>query len=337
MKSMHLRFSDLTRSFIFASLIAVVFAIPVSASSTVSGFVYDQNRNPLASVDIELLNENYVLRERTRTNGVGRYQFTNVADGRYYVRALPFRFNLEDDTQEIIVENYSIRGEGVSFMEKDFYLKAKEGGLGDTTTGVIFAESVPKDAEEMLKAALGVLEKDKQKGLVELYNVIRKYPRYYAATQFLGKELIKKEQYLEAARMFMNAAEINPRSSAAFYYMAFSLSSLGKDYMQASLIALEKARGLAPNAYQVPLLTGKLLRKQGDLAGAEKNLLAAKKLAHERIPEIHMELSQLYGNDLKQFGKAADELELYLKASDEDDPKVKKVISDLRAKAKGSS
>jgi len=324
------------RIFIF-SIVFFLYCTTVSASQ-IGGFVYDDQRNPVVDVDVELLNENYALRGKVRTNGVGRYQFTNLADGRYYIRVLPFRYNLEDSTQEVILDSFSVIDSGNTSKELDFYLTRKKGGLGDTLTGVVFAEDVPKAAEDKYKEALKDLKDNKpSEGMKKLLETVQKYPNYYAAAQRLGMEFLKTKQNENAAQMFILAARINPKSSSAFYWMGFSLSQLGDDYNKAALKALEKARDLAPNSYEVALLEGKLQRKEGDYLGAEKSLLAAKKLADSRIPEIHKELSQLYANDLKQYGKAADELELYLKASNQKDDNVKKLIDDLRAKAKSST
>lgn len=317
-------------------MVASALSVPVAAS-TISGFVYDEQRNPIREADVELLNENYVTRDKVRTDGVGRYSFENIADGRYYVKVMAFRYNVLDQQQEVIVDTLSIRGAGtgVSFIEKDFYMKRKQGGLGETTTGVIFVQEVPKEAEDLYKDAVTELgNNNTSEGVKKLIRAIQRFPDYYAASQRLGMEFLKAGQFTDATKMFVRAAEANPKSSMSFYYMGYSLSKIGKEYNRAALVALEKARTLAPNAYQVPLLVGKLQRQEGNLLEAEKNLLSAKKLATEKVPEIHMELSQLYGNDLKQYAKAADELELYLKASDKKDENVKKLINDLREKAK---
>ncbi|MCO6512461.1 MAG: carboxypeptidase regulatory-like domain-containing protein [Aridibacter famidurans] len=308
-------------------------------AGTIGGFVYDEQRNPVIEVDVELLNENRATRQRVKTNGIGRYEFSNVADGRYFIRVMPFRYNLEDQTEEVLVDSLSILGGGFTYINQDFYLKRKQGGLGETTTGVVFAQEVPKSAEEKFDSAIEALDKGNTSEATKLLIAARnEFPNYFAANHRLGMVLLTNKQYGEAAKLFMIAAGINPKSSVTFYYMGFALSEMGKEYNPAALKALEKARTLAPASYQVPLLEGRLYRQEGDFALAEKNLLIAKKLANNvSVPEIHMELSQLYANDLKQFGKAADELELYLKASDQKDEKVKKVISDLRAKAKGSS
>ena len=308
------------------------------AASTISGFVYGSQRNAVDEVDVELLNENRVTLDRAKTNSIGRYSFTVFGDATYYVRVLPFRYNLIDQTQEITVQTLSQTGQGTGYFQLDFYLKRKKGGLDDTTTGVVFTQEVPKEAEELYKLAIkDINDKKANSAMNKLIKAIQIFPMYYAASQRLGIELLKTEEYLEATRLFVRAAEANPKSSRAFYYMGFSLNKIGKKYNKGALKALEKAIVLAPKSWEVAFLVGKIHRQEGDYLESEKHLLKSKKLANVKIPDIHIELAQLYGNDLKQYGKAADELELYLKSTGKKDAAIKKKISDLRGKSKGRS
>ena len=135
----------------------------------------------------------------------------------------------------------------------------------------------------------------------------------------------------------MKAVEVNPRSATSFFYMGYSFYNLGKDYHKAALTSLNQALVLAPASIQVLLVLGKTERSFGKLNEAEKHLLQAKKLSTSKVPEIHKELSQLYANDLKKFKEAADELELYLKATklkDNEEEEIKTLIGKLREKAK---
>ena len=317
------------------SLFLLLFCTQAAYSSTITGIVYDPQRNPIPRLDVELMNENRTVIARTKTNGIGRYEFQVVIDALYYVRVLPFRTNLLDQTQDVRVETLSQRGQGTGYFTKDFILKRKQGGLADTETGVVFAQEVPKDAEILYEDAIDDLNKEKNsQALKKLIKAINVFPTYYAATQRLGIELLKSKQYLEATKLFMRAAEVNPKSSRAFYYMGFSLNKMGKKYNPAALKALKNATRLAPAAWEVAFLVGKIHREQGSFTDAEKNLVKSKKLAGRKVPSIHIELAQLYGNDLKQYGKAADELEMYLKSTNRKDNKIKKQIEDLRSKAK---
>ncbi len=63
-----------------------------SPASIISGIVYDQNKNPLERVDVEL--ENAAVGGsasfRTKTDGAGRYQFANLPDGKIHSESYAF-------------------------------------------------------------------------------------------------------------------------------------------------------------------------------------------------------------------------------------------------------
>ncbi len=328
-------------------LLCVVFLFPllflpqtVSASNVIMGTVYDKLRNPLNSVDVELLDEYYRMRQRVRTDSVGRYQFSNLNNGNYTVRALPFQYDLEDQSQpvEVFAINASPGDQGSSFAILDFYLVPKKGGMKEAELGVIFAQEIPKDAEKAYKKALNdLVEKRADAGIGGLKEAVKIFPDYYLALYRLGYELFVAKKYGESVHYFIKAAEINPKSATSFYYIGYALFNLGKDYDKAAITALNHAYTLAPASVQVLWLLGKIERDTGKFNEAEKHLLQAKKVSKTKVPEIHYELYNLYSKDLKKYKEAADELELYLKASkfsELDEKKIKKSIIDLREKAK---
>ena len=105
----------------------VIFLLSSAAYSqtTITGTVYDKQRNALPDIDVELLdNFNRLILNggRTRTDGTGRYQFTGLADGNYTIRVYAFRYDLEDQEQRIEVFTSNARGgPGVGFETRDFY------------------------------------------------------------------------------------------------------------------------------------------------------------------------------------------------------------------------
>ena len=323
------------------SLFLVILVMAGSASaSTIEGFVFDQARNPLYDVDVELQNENRQIRGRTRTNGIGRYQFGGLADGRYYVRVLPFKYGLKDDTRLVELNTLSVRGAGIgnATVQEDFYLEAKRGGLADTTTGVVYAQEVPEEAERLFKdAQKSFTDKKQDEGFRTLIKAVDKYPTYFNALTLLGKHLLVRKRYLEAAAMFVRAVEVNPKSSNAFYMMGLAFSNLGKEYYKASLVAYGKAQELAPAAHEIPLEMGKVQMEMKDFVAAEASLLKAKKLADPKVPEIHMLLAKLYSEELKQYSRAADELETYIKVSKDKDAGLKAKVEEFRTKGKTQS
>lgn len=311
-------------------------------ASTIAGVIYDKQRNTLPEIEVELLNDFYQMIQRARTDGSGRYQFSGLSNGRYTVRAFAFRYDLEDQSQQVEINTQNIRGgEGSGYFQQDFYLLPRKGGLAESELGVVFAQDVPPNAKKTYeKAVKDLSDKRTNEGITGLNEAIKLFPDYFLALHRLGKELFVVKKYRDAVPYFYKAAEINPKNATSFYYLGNSLHNMGKEYNKAAITSLNQAYTLAPSSMQVLYVLGKAERSEGKFENAEKHLLQAKKLSKVGIPEIHKELAQLYGNDLKKYKEAADELEFYLKASKLADAEVKqtkKIISDLREKAKTQS
>lgn len=314
-------------------------------AATLSGFVYNKvNRLPLPEVDVELLNENYQSLRRVRTDTSGRYTFSNLVDGKYVVRARPFRYGLQE--QEFRVELYSVSITGGSanagFYTQDFMLSPLRSGLEAAEAGVIFAQDVPKQARQNYEKAVDRFEEKKpEEGTRFLREALTIFPDYYEALVMLGKELVAGRKFPEAAEVFKRASEVNPKSAVSFYYVGYSLhtGNLGNGATEAR-DALKKALNLAPSSAEVALLMGKIERSSGNYREAQRYLLKAKNLAGRPHPDIQRELVQLYGNNMGEFAKAADELEAYIKASGlkGDEAKgAREVVKKLREKARAQS
>ncbi len=322
----------------------VIFFLSLNAfgASTIQGTVYDKQRNALSDIDVELLNDYYQMTNRVRTDGSGRYQFNGLKDGRYTVRALAFRYDLEDQELPVEIVTQNIRGgEGTGFFPADFYLSPKKGGLAEAEIGVIFAQEIPLNAKKMYEKGVRDLSgKRTTEGILGLNEAVQMFPNYYLALHRIGKELFIVKKYKEAIPFLIKAAEVNARSATSYYYLGYSLHNLGKEYNKAATTALKNAAVLAPSSTQVFFVLGKVERNNGKFNDAEKHLLQAKKLSKVAVPEIHKELAQLYADDLKKYKEAADELELYLKAGKLEGSaaaQTKKVISNLREKAKSQA
>lgn len=306
--------------------------------SSIMGTVYDRQRNPLPDIEVELLNDLYqTLQRPVRTDGTGRYQFNGLSDGRFTVRVYAFRYDLEDQSEMVEIHTQNIRGgPGTGFFLQDFYLNPKKGGLAESEIGVVFAQEVPPNAKKLYDTAVKDLAgKRREEGVSGLYEAVKLFPDYYDALHRLGKELFFVGNYQQAYPYLLKAAEVNQKSATSLYYLGYSLHNLGHN--KAAATALTAAHTLAPASVQILLVLGKAERGLGKFEDAEKHLLQAKKLAKTSIAEIHSELAQLYANDLKKFVEAADELELYLKASKlggEDAKTIRKKINELREKSK---
>jgi tetratricopeptide (TPR) repeat protein len=328
----------------FACGVLFIFGILLlaqnSSASTISGIVYDPYRNPLPDVDVELLDDLYRQIPnggRTRTDSGGRYSFNNLPDGNYNIRVLPFRFDYSEQSQYVQIATLSIRGNGTGnvYEVRDFYLTAKKGSLEESELGVVFAQEVPKEAERVFGQAVREISKNRiDEGIANLRKAIDLFPKYYLALSQLGTTLALKGEYGEAAPLLLKAVEINPKSPKTLFYLGLSLHKL--NYHKAAVTALTRAHTIAPASALVLLTLGSAERMEGKYEDAETHLLKAKKVSKSDVPDIHWELAQLYGLNMKKYKEAVEELEKYLKAGKYDDEhtkKVKKLIADFQEKA----
>lgn len=314
----------------------------VYAANTIGGFVFDKTGVPISDVDVELLDEYYRLLPdgRRKTDGAGRYQFDGLNDGNYTVKVYAFKLDFEDQSRYVEIKSMSaIPGQvGSSYNPVDFYLLPRKGSLKELELGVVFAQEVPRAAEQAYKKALDDFSKKRfDESFTGLQQALTIFPNYYYALERYGGELIRRKQYWPAAQVYLRAAGVNPKSGISIYNAGYSLYMMGDKYYKNALAAAEEAHKLAPASYQVLRLMGMIERRTGKFAEAEKHLLEAKKSSPVRDPEVQIELAQLYANDLKKFKEAADELEIYIKTiklSDADEKPIRDKIAELRNKAK---
>jgi tetratricopeptide (TPR) repeat protein len=312
-----------------------LLASPVFAS-TISGTIYDNHRNPLSEVNVELLNDFNQVINRAYTESTGRYEFGGLVDGRYTVKVLPFRYDLLEQSQQIEINTITIRGTGGGnmFEIRDFYLLPRKGSLEDVETGVVFAQNIPKDAKRSYDTALELFPKKRRdEAIQQLKEAIRIFPDYYLALSRLGREYVGDGKHGEAFPLLLKASDLNPKSPVTLYYLGYALYKL--NYYKASIVPLTAACVLSPSS--VPLLwtLGAAERMEKKLPDAEKHLTSAVKLSKVAMPDLIFELALLY-RDQGKFGLAADQLESFLKARPDakDAEKIKKLIQTYRDKAK---
>lgn len=312
----------------------------VALGNNISGMVFDHKRTPLSEIPVELLNDLSQSISRTRTDGGGRYSFTGMPAGRYQVRVIPSRYDYEEQTLEVEILNITMKGATSATtsndsVTQDFYLRPRRGTLGlNGSAVVVFAQSVPPTAQKAYERAIEELAgKKTADGIASLEEAVKNFPTYFLALNRLGFEKFVQEDYEKAADVLARAADVNPRNLGTLYLLAYSLHLSKKN-----AAAIQVARYALASNQTVPrlsLLMGMILRVDGQYQEAEKHLLEAKKSDKENIADIHWQLALLYGNNLKRYGEAADELETFLKLQPKsrDAENIKKLAKQFRSKA----
>ena len=306
--------------------------------NSISGHIFGPQRQPLPDITVELMDEFSRTIARARTNSAGRYFFNRISAGRFRIRVLPLGLAFEEQEQDVEIQNIS-REEavrGYENVQRDFYLRPRRGSqpTGGGKTESLFVQEVPAQARETYKKAVKLLDdKNEREGLKELKTSIELFPAYFDALERLGLEYVRLKHFDAAQVLLQKAVEVNPRSYKSWYGLAYALFSL--NIHAEALEAAEKANSLNQFSVESSLLSGVLLRQAKRYEQSEKELKRAKELAKGTVAEVHWHLALLYGNNLKRYREAADELELFLKARPDSKnvEEIKKLVKQFREKS----
>ena len=303
--------------------------------NTISGYVFDTQRRPVTQIYVELQNEVSSVIGRTKTDGSGRYLFSNLSAGRFAIHVLPYGTNLEEQTQEVEIVNYVAPGSNTSaYEQKDFYLRVRRNeNEAKAVTGIIFVQDIPKEAQKSYERAISNLDNKKiDTGIDELQNALKLFPDYYLALERLGNELIKQQKYGEATEIYKRAVSVNSRSFNGWYGLSFASYALKQT--ENAVEAAEKAISINSSSVDALLMLGISERQAKHYDTAEKTLKQANKLAKGGSADVHWNLALLYVYNFKRYKLAADELELYLKTqpNTEKEEMVRKLIKQYREK-----
>lgn len=307
--------------------------------NTITGFVFSADRQPVPQVYVEVMNEVYQVLQRTRTDGSGRYFFGNLSSGRFVVKVLPLGTGLEEQSQEVEIVNIPRPGGSTSDQAyKDFYLRRRASGTGvKENSGTIFVQDVPPDAKKLFDRGVSELDGNRtDAGVQSLVDALKIFPEYHSALERLGLEYVRKQNYMYARAVYTKLVSVDEKSFAGWYGLGFSAYALKETAI--AVEAASKATVLDQGSTSAFLLLGISQRLAKNFAAAEKALLQSKTLAKGTSADVHWNLALLYGNNLKKYKEAADELEAYLKIAPAtaNVEEVRKLITRFREMAKTS-
>jgi Tfp pilus assembly protein PilF len=319
------------RKLLMSFVMMFISSSGVLAANMVTGTVYDGSNNTVADVDVELRGDLGAVVQRTRTDTGGRYSFSGLVDGRYSIRVTPFRHDFQEATKEVTFSTFKVTGgTGSSTEVIDFNLLPRKNGLAYAEGKVVFAQEVPDAAKSAIKRAGEAAKKsDKTGQIAALEEAVKIFPTFFAALYSLGEVHFGKQEYGKAAHYLLRAADVNVKSPKSLYLLGYSLFMLNMH--PSASVALQQALALGPDSSEILLLLGTTEMRSGKFVEAAKHLEQIKKNSTTLNPEVYWQLSQLYGNHLKRYGDAADELEKYIKTSSNGaTPDQKKKIEEYR-------
>lgn len=318
-----------------------VSAGAAAAQNSISGMIFDTNRQPVSKIDVELLDEFERLVRSTQTTASGLYVFQGLRAGIYFVQVRTGGTNYRETKERIQVgqaNRTSASGTtGGEALQINLLLQFDRRGGAETplVNEVVFAQSVPREAEKHFDDALKKLKENKRdEAIAALETALGIFPEYFLALEKIGYEFLAKNKFAEAESAFSNALRINPKSVSAKSGLGIAEFKLGK--REAAAKTFEESVVLNPASANSFLFLGKIYRELKQFSKAETNLKKAKELAKNKLPDVHWELALLYFYGLDRPADAAAELELYLKAKPnaENKAQIEKLIRQMREKAK---
>lgn len=105
--------------------------------SSITGFVFNQSRRPLANLRVELLDEVDGVLANTRTNAAGQYAFYRLSTGVFQVKVWATGTDYEGKTERIAISGSFGGGRAGQSEQMDFVLTPRKGrGKTVSTSGV---------------------------------------------------------------------------------------------------------------------------------------------------------------------------------------------------------
>lgn len=313
--------------------------VSIQSTNGINGVIFDEKRQPIPNMWVELMDEVNTVLTRVRTDAVGRFMFYRLSNGTFQIKVVTFGTKYISQLQRINLQAASLGGgRGSHYENIDFYLKVdRKAEENPELIGSVFVQEVPEPARKIYDQAVTMLDsgKDSKEGISKLKEAIDIFPGYYMALERMGVEYVKLEDYEPAKSALDKAVEVNPKGYNSFYALGVLQYRL-KQYPEC-VESLRKVVLLAPDSGNAPFARyhlGMAYLKTGKPADAETHLKKAYEQGGKNVPsDVHMGLAQIYSSS-KRYKEAAAELELYIKETPDarDTDKIKLAIKQLKEK-----
>ncbi len=316
-------------------LLSLVFAlVPTQSRFAILGSVRDPGGQPVGSIRVTLLGENYQSLRTVFADSSGRFQFRNLGQGIYIIRIEPAGTPYEEETQTIELQSLSPRRSATEEpFTVDFRLRRKG---AQVAPGVVFVQEVPARAREEYERGRSSLNgQNPEMALPSLKRAIEIFPDYFLALELLGTEYVRREQFNDAVPVLTRATQVNPNAARSLY--ALGVANLKSNRSVEALNWLLRAEDKNPKNPNVHMMLGLAYGNLGSLVEAEHAFKKAYLLGGGKsdVADVHFYLAGIYNRQLK-YSEAIRELELFLKEAEDvkDRTKIKELIERLQAKIK---
>jgi Flp pilus assembly protein TadD len=268
----------------------------------------------------------------------GAFKFTNLGSGSYTI-VIEAGEDYETGRESVYIEGNSSLGRGMRIpvaprtIMVPIYLQLKR-GKATARPGVVNAAlaGVPKRAADLYLNALAATQAgDIKKAIAQLLEAILVYPEFPLALNELGVQYLKIGQAGKAAEVLQRAVKITPEAISPRLNYGFAL--LEKRNFAEAEAELRHVLKINDGVATAHLYLGITLVYLRNYSEAEKELQRAVAFGSPDLGIAHYYLGGIYWAN-KEYKRAADELESYLKLSPKapDADRTRATIKELRAK-----
>ena len=309
--------------------------VPNTISQTVyevEGTVYGPDGKAMANVVMTLQNHSGAQVDQDITKSDGRYRFTGVVAGTYYISVKPAEAGVQQQLLKIELINSGVNVTNFSKEHFDFTLKRPPSEKANIV-GTIFAQQVPPDAQKEFESAVESISKgDKSAAISKLKQAIALFPTYFLALQQLGFLYIETEKDQQAIEPLKKAIAVNPKGAQS--HQGLGIAYVNLDRLSEAVNELKAALALDSRLFNAHLYLGMALITMGKLDDAEKSLKDAYAIGGPaQARAAHLYLASIY-DKRKEYQKAINELEQYLRENPKapNVERIREAISKLKAK-----
>jgi tetratricopeptide (TPR) repeat protein len=299
----------------------------------VEGAVYGPDSKAMANVVVTLQNHAGAQVDQDVTKSDGRYRFSGVVAGVYYISVKPAEREFQQLLQKIELINTGVNISNSSRERFDFSLKLLPGFDKSVVAATVFAQPIPPDAEkEYLSAVNSISKGDKDAAINKLKKAIEIFPTYFLALQQLGLLYIEKEKDEQAIESLTKAIQVNAKGAES--HLGLGMAYVNLDRVNEAMSELRVALGLDSRLFRGHLYLGMALITAGNLDEAEKSLKQAYSIGGpNQASAAHLYLASIY-NTRKEYQKAINELENYLREKPKaaNAARIQEAIAKLKAK-----
>jgi tetratricopeptide (TPR) repeat protein len=269
----------------------------------------------------------------------GSFSFMSLRPGSYSV-VIEGGDDYETVRESVFIESDSslMRGAGIPSVARPYtvqiYLQPKAARRPAAQPGVLNAAlaNVPKPAVELYHKGMEAARKNENERAVDLLKLaVETHPNFPVALSELGVLYLKLKRPERAAEALAASLKLAPEDHGTLLAYGRALFDLKRPAEAEE--QFRRALKKNPSSAWARFYIGMILLGRHEYEEAERELKAATETGDGEIAMAHYYLGGLYW-ELKQYKRAADELETYLKLapSARDAERLRTTIKELRAK-----